>query len=231
MTLIQLRSVAKFYGGRAVLRGLEMKVNPGARLGLVGGNGAGKSTLLRILAGVEEVDRGEVTRRRGACVAYLPQHVEGDGRTSLEVVRAARPELAEVRKDLEDCETRLGTPEVADDLRRMQRLLERHGRLLQRFTELGGQGFEGEARGYLRSLGVDGNDADRPTSDLSGGERKIVALPAWLLRGPDVLLLDETASHLDPGRREPLQGPVQTFDGAVVVVSHDRYMLDETVTE
>jgi ATP-binding cassette subfamily F protein 3 len=231
MTLIQLRSVEKFYGGRAVLRGLEMKVNPGARLGLVGGNGAGKSTVLRILAGLEEVDGGEVTRRRGLSVAFLPQHVEGDGRTPLEVVRAARPELAEVRGEIADCEARLGAPEVADDLRKMQRLLERHGRLLQRFTELGGQGFEGEARGYLRSLGLDGDDADRPTSGLSGGQRKLAALAACLARRPDVLLLDEPESHLDAVRRERLEALIRTFDGAVVVVSHDRYLLDETVTE
>src|ERR671917_123868 len=107
MTLIQLRFVEKFYGGRTVLRGLQMEVKPGARLGLVGGNGAGKSTLLRILAGVEEVDGGEVNRRRRTSVAYLPQHVGGDGRTPLEVVRAARPELAEVREELEDCEAQL----------------------------------------------------------------------------------------------------------------------------
>jgi ATP-binding cassette subfamily F protein 3 len=231
MTLVQLRSVDKFYGGRAVLRGLEMKVNPGARLGLVGGNGAGKSTLLEILAGLEEADGGEVTRRRGLSVAYLPQHVEGEGRTPLEVVLAARPELAEVRGEIEDCEAQLGSPEVAANLRRMQRLLERHGRLLQRFTELGGQGFEGEARGYLRSLGLDGDDADRPTSELSGGQRKLVALAACLVRRPDVLLLDEPESHLDAGRRERLETLIQAFDGAVVVVSHDRYLLDETVTE
>ena len=216
--------------GRTVLRDLQMDVKPGARLGLVGGNGAGKSTLLRILAGVEEVDGGEVTRRRGASVAYLPQHAEGDGRTPLEVVRAARPELAEVREDLEDCEARLSAPEVADDLRRMQRLLERHG-LLQRFTELGGQGFEGEARGYLRSLGLHGDEADRPTSELSGGQRKLVALAACLVRRPDVLLLDEPESHLDAARRERLEALIRGFDGAVVIVSHDRYLLDETVTE
>jgi ATP-binding cassette, subfamily F, member 3 len=229
MTLLQLRSVEKFYGGRAVLRNLEMKVGPGARLGLVGGNGAGKSTVLRILADLEEADGGEVNRRRGLGAAYLPQHVEGDERTPLEVVRAARPELAEVRDELEDCEARLGAPEVADDLRKMQRLLERHGRLLQRFTELGGQGFEGEARGYLRSLGLE--EADRPTSELSGGQRKLVALAACLVQRPDVLLLDEPESHLDAARRERLEATIRDFDGAVVIVSHDRYLLDETVTE
>jgi ATP-binding cassette, subfamily F, member 3 len=229
MTLIQLRSVEKFYGGRAVLRGVEMKVAPGARIGLVGGNGAGKSTLLRVLAGWEEADGGEVIRRRGSSVAYLPQHVGGDGRTPLEVVRAARPELAELRDELEDCEARLGAPEVASDLRRMQRLLERHGRLLQRFTELGGQGFEGEARSLLRSLGLD--DVERPTSGLSGGQRKLVALGACLVQRPDVLLLDEPESHLDAARRERLEALIQTFEGAVVIVSHDRYLLDETASE
>jgi ATP-binding cassette, subfamily F, member 3 len=229
MTLIQLRSVEKFYGGRAVLRGVEMKVAPGARIGLVGGNGAGKSTLLRVLADLEEVDGGEVIRRRGSRVAYLPQHVGGDGRTPLEALRAARPELAELEGELEDCEAQLGAPEVASDLRQMQRLLERHGRLLQRFTELGGRGFEGEARGLLRSLGLD--DVEKSTSGLSGGQRKLVALGACLVQRPDVLLLDEPESHLDAARRERLEGLIQTFDGAVVIVSHDRYLLDETASE
>ena len=94
MTLIGLRSVEKIYGGRAVLRGLDMKVNAGARIGLVGTNGAGKSTVLRILAGTEEVDGGEVVRRRGLSVASLPQYVEGDERTPMEVVSAARPEIS-----------------------------------------------------------------------------------------------------------------------------------------
>ena len=90
MTLIGLSSVEKSYGGRAVLLGLGLKVNAGARIGLVGGNGAGKSTVLRILAGTEDVDAGEMIWRRGLSVAALPQYIEGDERTSMEVVRAAR---------------------------------------------------------------------------------------------------------------------------------------------
>ena len=100
MTLIGLSSVEKSYGGRTVLRGLGMKVNAGARIGLVGGNGAGKSTVLRILAGTEDVDGGEVIRRRGSSVATLPQHIEGDERTPMEVVRAARPEISDLQEEL-----------------------------------------------------------------------------------------------------------------------------------
>jgi len=222
MTLISLSSVEKFYGGRAVLRGLGMRVNAGARIGLVGGNGAGKSTVLRILAGTGEVDGGELIRRRGLSVATLPQYIEGDERTPLEVVRAARPEISDLQEELEACEEQLGLPEVAADLRRMQRVLERQDRLLRRFTELGGPGFVGEARGHLKSLGFGDGDIYRPMRDLSGGQRKLAVLASCLARRPDVLLLDEPEAHLDAGRRELLEAIVRTFDGAVIIVSHDR---------
>src|SRR5918994_473057 len=231
MTLIGLSSVEKFYGGRAVLRGLGMKVNAGARIGLVGANGTGKSTVLRILAGTEEVDAGEVVWRRGLSVATLPQYIEGDERTPMEVVRAARPEISDLQTELEACEEQLGSLEVAADLRRMQRVLERQDRLLRRFTELGGPGFVGEARGYLRSLGLGDGDIYRPMRDLSGGQRKLAVLASCLARRPDVLLLDEPEAHLDAGRRELLEAIVRSFEGAVIVVSHDRYLLDETVAE
>ncbi|HET6662046.1 MAG TPA: ABC-F family ATP-binding cassette domain-containing protein [Rubrobacter sp.] len=231
MTLIGLKSVEKSYGGRTVLRDLGLKVNAGARIGLVGGNGAGKSTVLRILAGTEDVDAGEMLRRRGLSVATLPQYIEGHERTPMEIVRAARPEISNLQEELEACEEQLGSPGVAADLRRMQRVLERQDRLLRRFTELGGPGFEGEARGYLRSLGLGDGDIYRPMGDLSGGQRKLAVLASCLVRRPDVLLLDEPEAHLDAGRRELLEAIVRTFDGAVVIVSHDRYLLDETVEE
>jgi ATP-binding cassette subfamily F protein 3 len=231
MSLISLSSVEKLYGGRAVLRGLGMRVNAGARIGIVGGNGAGKSTVLRILAGTEDVDGGEVIRRRGLRVATLPQYIEGDERTPMEIVRAARSEISDLQEELEACEEQLGSPVVAADLRRMQRVLERQDRLLRRFTELGGPGFVGEARGYLRSLGLGDDDIYRPMRDLSGGQRKLAVLASCLAGRPDVLLLDEPEAHLDAGRRERLEAIVRTFDGAVVIVSHDRYLLDETVEE
>ena len=231
MALIGLHSIDKFYGGRTVLRDLEMAVGPDARVGLVGGNGAGKSTLLRLLAGTEEPDGGEVVRRRGLRVAFLPQHVERGNHTPMEILRSARPELAEVRRELEACEERLGAPDVTGDLRRMERVLERHGRLLERFTELGGNGFDGEARGHLTGLGFDRADIDRPMNELSGGQRKLAVLGSCLMARPDVLLLDEPESHLDAGRRELLEAVVRSFPGAIVTVSHDRYLLDETANE
>jgi ATP-binding cassette subfamily F protein 3 len=109
----------------------------------------------------------------------------------MEVVRAARPEISDLQRELDACGEQLGSPKVASDLRRMQRVLERQEWLLRRFTELGGPGFEGEARGCLVSLGLGDGAVERPMRDLSGGQRKLAVLASCLVRRPDVLLLDE----------------------------------------
>ncbi len=230
MVLIGAQSVAKSFGGRRILHDLDLTIADDARLGLIGPNGAGKSTILRILAGLEDMDGGEVARRRGLRAAYLPQHISGDERTPLAIVLGTRPDLAQIEVDLLACETALADPEVASDLGRIERVLERQERLLRRFEELGGPGFEGEARAHLRALGLDDDDIARPMADLSGGQRKLVALAACLAQRPELLLLDEPETHLDLSHREALEARIRAFDGAVVIVSHDRYLLDETVS-
>src|SRR5215218_5373181 len=227
--VLAARGLIKSFGGRAVLRGLDLDVAEGARIGVLGPNGGGKSTLLRILAGLEEPDAGAVTWRRGLVHAFLPQIVSGDDRDALATVRAARPELAALESDLARAEARLAQPSLAADLDAMGRALAHQERLLARWTEAGGDSAEGEARFHLRALGLDDGDIARPTRELSGGQRKLVALAACLARRPDVLLLDEPEAHLDMGRREQLERLVGGFDGAVVLISHDRALLDASV--
>src|SRR5262249_61782056 len=121
MALLQLRGIVKAYGARTILDGLDVDVEPGARVGVIGPNGGGKSTLMRILAGLERPDAGEAAQRRGLVVAYLPQQVEGDERTALETVRAARPDLDELDRELHRVAAQVGT--LHDDLDRMARVL------------------------------------------------------------------------------------------------------------
>src|SRR3954468_10516869 len=223
-----LRAVVKSFGGRQVLDGLDLEVGSRARVGLVGANGAGKSTILRLLAGHDVPDAGTLAIRKGATVAFLPQLVEGDERTALQPVRAAVPAAAELHDDLAEVERGLADPALADDLPRMTRLLERQMRLL---GALGGQTVEGDAVRLLRDLGLADELLERPTRRMSGGERKLVALAACLVRKPDLLLLDEPEAHLDMARRSLLEELVARVEGAVVVVSHDRYLLDEVVTQ
>jgi ATP-binding cassette, subfamily F, member 3 len=227
--LLSARDLKKSFGGRLILDGLDLELADGMRIGVLGPNGGGKSTLLAILAGLEEPDGGTVTRRRGLVHAFLPQHVPGDERTPLAWIAAARPELAELDAELHAVERRLADPALATDLDAMGRALARQERLLAQWAELGGDRAEGEARGLLDDLGVPDDALAMPTSELSGGQRKLVALAACLARRPQVLMLDEPEAHLDMNRRDQLEQLVDDFDGAVLMVSHDRHLLDACV--
>ena len=224
--LLSARGLRKSFGGRLILDGLDLELADGMRVGVLGPNGGGKSTLLAILAGLEHADDGTVTRRRGLVHAFLPQHVPGDGRTPLAWVLAARPELAELEADLHAVERRLAEPRLAGDLDAMGRALAHQERLLARWHEQGGDRAESEARGLLDELGV---PEDARTEELSGGQRKLAALAACLARRPQVLMLDEPEAHLDMRRRDQLERIVDDFDGAVLMVSHDRHLLDACV--
>ncbi|HET6547769.1 MAG TPA: ATP-binding cassette domain-containing protein, partial [Solirubrobacter sp.] len=230
MPQLAARGLTKSFGGRAILRGTDLDVEAGARIGILGPNGGGKSTLLRLLAGLDTADAGTVTSRRGLVLAHLPQIVDGDERDARATLRAARPELSALEADLHAVERRLADPRLADDLGAMTKALAHHERVLDRWQQAGGDRAEGEAVGHLRALGIEGPALDVPTRELSGGQRKLVALAACLARRPDVLLLDEPEAHLDMRRRDQLERLVTGFDGAVLMVSHDRHLLDECVS-
>lgn len=231
MILLNVHGISRTFGGRTILTGLDLALDEHVRMGLVGPNGAGKSTLLRIIAGLDDDYTGEMTRRRGLRSAYLPQHIPGESRSAFEIVCASRPDLVEIEQQLSACEAQLGLPDVIADMQRMTQVLEHQERLLGRFEELGGPGFAGEARSHLRALGFSDADMALPTTALSGGQRKLVGLAACIAQRPELLLLDEPETHLDLPRREHLEALIRSFNGAVVIVSHDRYLLDETVRE
>jgi ATP-binding cassette subfamily F protein 3 len=229
MSLVSLVGVDKSYGTWPVLQGVDLVVPDGARIGIIGPNGAGKSTLLRILGGTEEINGGEVARRGGLTVSYLEQNPEGDGRDAEGWVVAARPDVAALDEELRAIERELARPDVMGDLAKMDRVLTRQQAVLDRWIDAGGAGLAGEAKALLVRLGFDEHDLTLPTAALSGGQRKLAALAACLIRDPDLLLLDEPETHLDADKRELLEEIVAEFPGAVVTVSHDRYLLDDTV--
>ena len=222
--------MSKAFGARTILRGLDFEVDERARVGVIGPNGGGKSTMLRLLAGSEHVDAGNVARRRELVTAFLPQQVAPEERTPRQIVRGARPEIARIERELSDCAARLGEPDVIADLDLMSRVLRRQERLLDELDRAGGHVFEGRIETLLLELGLRPEQFDETSAVLSGGHRKLVALAACLAQDPDVLLLDEPETHLDAERRSDLERLVRRFGGAVVMVSHERYLLDETVT-
>ena len=231
VTLLAGHAITKSFGSRLILDGADLAVEPQARIGVVGPNGSGKSTLLKILAGLETPDGGEVSRRRGARIAYLDQHPTGDERTALETVLAARPDLVELERELVALATELGSDEVIADLGRMTRVLARQEQTLEQFEAAGGPSAEGRARASLLEIGLTPDELVLPTRTLSGGQRKLIALAACLEQKPDVLLLDEPEAHLDNEGRARVELLARRFEGAIVAVSHDRYLLDEIVNQ
>ena len=231
MALVSLNAVRKSFGSRTVLDGLDFAIEPRARVGVIGANGSGKSTMLRLIAGLEEPDAGTSVRRRGIVVSFLPQHPLGDERNALETVRAARPDLDELDRELHRVAEQLASPALAADLDKMARVLHRQEELVERWEASGGPSIDGRARAMLLDVGLEEADLTLPTSALSGGQRKLIALAACLAQDPDVLLLDEPEAHLDAVGRSLLERLLAAFDGAAVAVSHDRYLLDETVSQ
>ncbi|HSH82549.1 MAG TPA: ABC-F family ATP-binding cassette domain-containing protein [Herpetosiphonaceae bacterium] len=230
MTIVSVQGVSKSFGGRPIIEPLDWTIDAGARIGLVGPNGAGKSTLLRMIAGSEASDQGLIVKRRGLRCAYLVQEVAGDDRGALETVLAQRLDVARLEAELQTIEHELAAPEAADDGDRLQALLDAQEQVLERMEQAGAARVRNEAVGHLRALGIEDGDFDTPTRLLSGGQRKLVALAGCLLQQPELLLLDEPDTHLDLQRKALLEAMIRSFSGAVVLISHDRYLLDETVT-
>jgi len=223
--VISLDSIAKGYGGQALLRDCSWRVVRGERIGLVGPNGAGKTTLCRILAGVEEPDEGRVHLDSGVTVGYLPQEVAGGmARTVLGEALSGYDQLWELETELERLAEAMARPD-ADSA-----LTDRYGELQHRFEALGGYRLEAEAKMILGGLGFASDTVHRGLGEFSGGWRMRAALARLLLLRPDLLLLDEPTNHLDLESLGWLENFLTSYDGTVVIVSHDRYFLNRMVT-
>jgi ABC transport system ATP-binding/permease protein len=219
LSLISLVEAGKDFGIRTLFEGLTLHVGEGERLGLIGPNGAGKSTLLKVLAGHEPLGSGQRRCAPRTRVVLVDQEPELDpDHTVLEQVFAGSGEkMALLRQHTALSQAVADAP---DDATTLARLSDLHGRM----DQLNAWGLEQQCREVLERLGI--GDTDRKVGDLSGGYRKRVALAAALVAEPDVLLLDEPTNHLDANGVEWLQSYLDRFPGALVLVTHDRYVLD-----
>ncbi len=230
MIIADIHNLGRQHGGRIIFSSISLSIQDTEKIGLVGPNGIGKSTLLRTLAGIEACDSGTVVLRRNVRVAYLAQEYAGQpGRAVIDELLSARDDLRELERQIASAETRMGDPEVTSNMALLERVLAEHERLLARFEELGGHRLHSRAETILRDMELDEEHWHKPMELLSGGQRKLVGLARCLLADPDLLLLDEPDNHLDMARKTMLENLIQEFDGAVIIISHDRYLLDETV--
>ena len=232
MHCITLDRVTLSYAAREIFAELSWAIDDRARSGLIGPNGAGKSSLLRIVSGDLQPDGGGVQRHPGTRVGYLPQQVElPAGRSLLETAMALPPALAEVEARLAQVEARLAEPAVYNHERRLTQVLAQQERALADYERLGGAQHQSRVRSLLAHLGFGEAEHDLPCEALSGGQKKLLALTRLAVARPDVLLLDEPDNHLDLVARRRLEAFIRDYEGAVIIVSHDRWLLDEVVTE
>ncbi|HAU37646.1 MAG TPA: hypothetical protein DCX07_08005, partial [Phycisphaerales bacterium] len=197
-----------------------------------GPSGCGKSTLLRLIAGELTPDSGFLVKKKGLTVGYLHQDVQlTPGHSLLQEVLSASEGLARVEAELERIEAQLADPQVYGDEKALARALDRQQRLVDEYTSLGGQNYESRVRTTLLNLGFQESDFRLPVEVLSGGQKKLAGLARLLVQQPDLLLLDEPDNHLDLQGKAFLERFIREYRGAVVIVSHDRYLLDLVVDE
>jgi ATP-binding cassette subfamily F protein uup len=222
MTLLRAADVSLSFGSRTLFDKIEFVIEEGERVGLVGVNGCGKSTLMQILAGKVKADSGLLQLQRGARVTFLPQEPTfADGATVKSELEVAQAPLRAALEEHEKLSKQLETHH--DD----EKVLTRLSTLSEHIERLGGWDTAHEARKLLDRLGV--KDWERPVAELSGGLRKRVAIARALLSKPDLLMLDEPTNHLDAETVQWLEDELDTFEGALLLVTHDRYFLDGLV--
>ena len=220
--------ISKSFGGRVLYSNATLQLNAGERWALVGPNGAGKTTLLKIIMGLESADEGTVTFAKDATLGYLEQETElmGD-RTALNEVIESAHEIKQWERKINDLSLKITeTPEGAA----LNKYLDDYAHAMERFERLGGYELESKARQILAGLGFPVEDFDKPAKEFSGGWQMRISLSKLLLRRPDVLLLDEPTNHLDLESVQWLERFLSSYDGTVLLVSHDRSFMDACVT-
>ena len=219
MNIVSLENISKNYGFRPLFEGVTVGLEDRDKVGVIGANGSGKTTFLRILAGLEEPDRGRVVRAKGKTLAYLSQNPAYDENlTVLETIFASSSGVMQTIRDYEAACYDLAAG-IHDAI-----LLKRMSELQHELELNGGWEIEANARAVLTKLDI--TDTSAKMGELSGGQRKRVALAHELIFKPDILILDEPTNHLDADTIEWLESYLARYTGMLLLVTHDRYFLD-----
>ncbi len=232
MISITVSNATLILGAHTIFRDLSWEIQHDQKIGLIGPNGAGKSSLFKLIMEEHFPEKGgTVIRAKGVTVGYLPQHPEFDpDRTAISLALEGNPRVREIDDELKHIEKKLGNPDVYNNPKSLERTLDAQNKFLEEFESLGGLNYESRVHELLRGLGLPESDSEKPIRALSGGQKKLIGLARLMLLRPSVLLLDEPDNHLDMPGKEYLEKLINDYPGAVVIISHDRYILDAIAT-
>lgn len=231
MIILSCNNIAKSYVVDNIIEGITFAVNDGEKIGLVGLNGAGKSTLFNILAGKIGMDSGDIYISKDCTVGYLEQNTKIESENSIfdEALIVFQP-LIDMEKKLRSLEHNISIEGQDPNSNKLEALMEEYAHLTEEFQNKNGYGYKSEIKGILKGLGFSEEQFSQPMSQLSGGQKTRVSLAKLLLNKPDILLLDEPTNHLDIQAIDWLEKYIKEYKGAAIIISHDRYFLDNTVS-
>ncbi|AVV98220.1 ABC-F family ATP-binding cassette domain-containing protein [Lactiplantibacillus plantarum] len=232
MILLQVQQVMRRFGADVLFDNVQMDIQEHARVALVGRNGAGKSTLLKMIAGETVPDEGQISMRKGLTIGYLAQDQGLDSNNTIwEEMSSVFAELHAIEKRMHQLENQLSDPAIMNDEQAYQQTLKTYDQIQTEFQQKNGYGYQAEIRGVLHGFQFDADVYDKSVTALSGGQKTQLALAKLLLEKRDLLILDEPTNHLDVETLTWLESYLQSYSGALLIVSHDRYFLDRVVTE
>nr|WP_253954670.1 MULTISPECIES: ABC-F family ATP-binding cassette domain-containing protein [Lactiplantibacillus] len=220
------------FGADVLFDNVQMDIQEHARVALVGRNGAGKSTLLKMIAGETVPDEGQISMRKGLTIGYLAQDQGLDSQNTIwEEMSSVFAELHAIEKRMHALENQLSDPAIMNDDQAYQQTLKTYDQVQTEFQQKNGYGYQAEIRGVLHGFQFDADVYDKSVTELSGGQKTQLALAKLLLEKRDLLILDEPTNHLDVETLTWLESYLQSYAGALLIVSHDRYFLDRVVNE
>ncbi len=231
MIVLQVNQLTKSFLADEILSGVKLEVQHRDRVALVGRNGAGKSTLLKIIAGQMSYDSGDIIIPKGIQIGYLEQHAGLNSTLTIwnEMMTIFESLLAQEQL-LRSLEQQMADPTVYENPTMYAKVMSEYDQLQHTFKDAGGYQYESDIRSVLHGMQFYSEDYDKPISSLSGGQRTRLALAKLLLSKPDLLILDEPTNHLDIETLSWLESYLKGYEGAILIVSHDRYFLDQVVS-
>lgn len=226
--ILQCSHIDKSFVGETVLSDISFHINEQEKAAIVGVNGSGKSTLIKIIMGQLSADSGDIILSKDTTVGYLAQNQEyASDRTILEEMQDAKPEVGILERKIASLSAQMNEASGKE----LEALIKQFDQAQHRFDQINGYAYQSELVGVLKGLGFENEDFDKKIASLSGGEKTRVALAKMLLTAPDLIILDEPTNHLDMNAIHWLEGYLAQYNGAVLIVAHDRYFLDKIVSK